>query len=438
MTARYGALIGFLVLATAGCGADAAGTTLGHSAPPSVASSDPEATVNEATVAPKASALTPTAAVPDMALVAADGRAMVVRDGVATEPVDGLIAPDRATLITDTFAAGATTVRWIDLAAATETGSVDIAGDLTVVAADLHGEYVALTGTPLASPGGTDLVVVSPAGVAFRHVYDTELLPEGFANAVTDAGLPFWVFVVEYLGPPSDAPEAPRPYRVRVVDLTTAELGLPFNLRDKGQVVDQEMLGYGRSHALSRRDGLLFTLYRGIGSDDFHNAFVHTLGFGNGVWCLDLPNELALDHLPGAITLTEDESQLLVASGNGLVTEFQIDDVLDPSREPLATRTVQGWTPVDDGSGTALASAGPTLIVGQGTSLRWLDTTSLTEQSFVETTFAIEAVAIDHDGTVTAVGNGVVAQIDRDGTSRASAVLPADFGPVAAVVLLSR
>jgi hypothetical protein len=436
MTARCRAVIGVLVLTAAGCGAEAGGPTLGDSAPPSFAASAPDTTGADTVEEPEASAPTAAATVPDMALVAADGRAVVVRGGVASDPLPGLVAADRATLITHTVADGTTTVRWVDLADGTETGSIDITGDLTVVAAGLHGEFVALTGTPQAAPGGTDLAVVSPDGIAFRHDYDAELLPEGFANALTDAGVPFSVFVVEYLGPPSDAPEAPRPYRVRVVDLTTGGLGLPYNLRDKGQVVDQEMLGYGRSHALSRRDGLLFTLYRGIDADDFHNAFVHTLGFGNGVWCLDLPNELALDHLPGAITLTDDDSRLLVASGNGLVTEFRVDDVLDLNREPLAARTVQGWTPSDEISGTAVASAGHLLIVGQGHTVRWLDTTSLTEQSSFETAFDVESVAVDSDGTVTAAGDGFVAQVGRDGQSLGAMALPAGFGPIASVVLL--
>ena len=107
--------------------------------------------------------------------------------------------------------------------------------------------------------------------------------------------------------------------------------------------------------------------------------------------------------------------------------------MLDPSREPLAARTVQGWVPADNGTGTAVASAGKTLIVGQGNTLRWLDTTSLTEQSAVEMPFEIESVAIDRDGTVTAAGNGFVAQLTGTGESMAAFELPTGFGPIATV-----
>ena len=139
------------------------------------------------------------------------------------------------------------------------------------------------------------------------------------------------MYLLEYL--PADAPTH---YRVRVLYTATGEVGLPVNLRDKATEVDAEMAGISRTQVVSGHDGgLLFTLYRGVaGEGDRHGyAFVHTLGFAGGVWCLDIAPEMELDTQPGALVVAGD--RLVVASANGTVGSYDIAAVLDPTRQPV-------------------------------------------------------------------------------------------------------
>ena len=132
--------------------------------------------------------------------------------------------------------------------------------------------------------------------------------------------MPDTVYLLEYL-----PAEAPTHYRVRVLHTSTGEVGLPVNLRDKSTPVDAEMAGISRTQVVSGHDdGLLFTLYRGVaGEGDRHGyAFVHTLGFAGGVWCLDIAPEMELDRLPGALVVAGD--RLVVASANGTIGSYDI------------------------------------------------------------------------------------------------------------------
>jgi hypothetical protein len=61
-------------------------------------------------------------------------------------------------------------------------------------------------------------------------------------------------------------------------------------------------------------------------------AFVHTLDFGDGVWCLEVDPLLALDEAPGALAAAGD--RLYVASANGFVGSFRISSITDPSESP--------------------------------------------------------------------------------------------------------
>ena len=374
-----------------------------------------------------------------MAIISANGEVVVVRNGVMSKPVDGLVTADSTTLISTTRPSSGlrkpstTTVSWIDLAKGSTRASADLGGSLTAVATDQRGTTVVLTGTDSGSRG-TEMVIAMPTGEVFRRSYTTELLPEGFTDIFAEGkDYPSGLFVVEYLDPPPVTPGAPRRYHVRVLDTTSGELGLPLNLRDKSQTVDEQMLGFGRSHLLSPKNGLLFTLYRGIDDDEAGYGFVHTLGFVNGVWCLQLPDSLQLATLPGALALVDDESKLVVASSNGFVSEFLINDITDPSAEPAPRRTVQAWRSTSE-SGPALDSGGGVILAGQDGVVRWIDAASLTTTASRNWDMQIEAVALAANGDAVIAGSRRISEITPNGDLVAE-IYPS-IRPFARIVLL--
>lgn len=410
-----------LVVALAACGST---TTPSTQATPG----DTAAKVQEQAAAP---------ALPDLALVSQDGMVAVVRNGESSPPVTGIIGADDKTLISTSASGAATKMSWTELKTGAQTASVTVDGSLQALATDVTGKFVALStiGTSL---GTTELVVASPGGELFRRKYSAELVPEGFSNAYTES-LPIGMFVLEYLDPPpTSSVEAPRRYQVRVLDLTTGELGLPLNLRDKSQTVDEQMLGSRRGHIASSENGLLFTLYRGFNDNASTYAFVHTLGFVNGVWCLDLPPELQLQDLPGAMTLATGQTTLLVASSNGYVSEFVISDITDSDHDPLPRRTYRAWHGKDDEAGPTMASFGDRVVVGQGPTLRWIDTTTLQQMADVEWDMEIDAVAMLATGDALAVGSGRVSQIAPEGVLIAELPLPSGLGTVDHLLVLNQ
>lgn len=436
-------LVAALVLSAAGCGADAAGTAP-SSVPPSPADATTATTeparpvpLETSTTRPPAAEL---AALADMAVVSRDGQIVVVRHGVMSSPVEGMVAADRQTLISVSHhgvgsAVPTTTVAWVRLTDDIEQGRTVLAGELDAIATDPTGRFIALTGP--APDGGTEVVIAAPHGEVFRRAYAEELLPEGFGN-VPDGSLqvPIEMFVVEYLDPPPADASAPRRYRVRVLDTSTGELGLPFNLRNKGQTVDEQMLGFGRTHVLSPSNGLLFTLYRGIDADEANYAFVHTLGFVNGVWCLQLPLDLDLGNLPGAVVLVDGESRLLVASANGYMSEFVIADITASVQEPAPRRTEPVWRGGASAGAPALASSGHGILVGQDEVVRWVDAATLTVVGELRWDMQVEAVALLANDDAIAAGTGRISQISPAGDLLAELPLPGGFGPVATIALL--
>ena len=389
---------------------------------------------------PDNSTVAPSDVMPNVALVSATGQVITIRDGDVSEPVAGLVAADGESMIRTNPAGDDTTVGWVGLSDGLVTDAITVAGSMRAVALDVSGEFVALVSLDPPSPNGTEIVVVDASGERFRRSYDSELLPEGFANFFVEGGLPGGLFVQEFLDPPDADPDAPRWYQVRVLDLATGDLALPLNLRDKGQVVDEQMLGFSRTHLESAANGLLFTLYRGIADDASDYAFVHTLGFVNGVWCLELPRELSLEWELGGLGLLDDERMLLVASANGYVTEFLISDITDfadPDSVPTARRTVRAWTPESGAGGPAVATSDGVIVVGQGQTLRWLDPDTLTETSSLPVDTQIESLAIADDGSVLVVGLGRLHRIQpKGGAVVASATLPAGFDATARIVEL--
>lgn len=443
-----------MAILLAGCGAQAAttdsspaaGQAASQGAPTSETASTPSAADSVPLPTDPGTSTAPTATpqpldrMPDLAIVSGDGHVAVVHDGIMGTAQKGLLTADSSAVIaTESATTGgkpATRVTWRSIRGGTDIAAITLDGDLTAIATDPSGKAVAFTGANADSPGGTVVVVATPEGEQFRRAYASELQPEGFTNIYIDnSPIPAGLFVIEYLDPPPADHTAPRRYRVRVADTHSGDLALPSDLRVKGQTVDEQMLGFGRTHVLSPVNGLLFTLYRGIDSDEKGYAFVHTLGFINGVYCLDLPQALDLATLPGAVALLDHESELAVVSANGTVAEFAISDITDASKTPAPITTAPVWTGAD-ASSPAVAASGPTLLVGQADALRWIDTTSLTVSSIQHWDMQIEAVSLLPDGNALAAGTRRISEITPDGRLTAELPLPADFGKVARVVTL--
>lgn len=280
---------------------------------------------------------------PSFVVVDADGRVGVIEaDGSARELRDD--AWDRVVSLDGSYAVstvrapdGGTEVVWDELASGEVLGSMWEAGaDMVAAATQVGGHLTALVNRasePLegAIAGGREATLITLASPDQGHVagfkFSGNFVPEAIGSTLRADGVPAQIFLLEYL--PADAPTH---YRVQVLDTATGQLSLPLNLRDKlGPPVDQEMAGVTRGQVLAEQHGLLFTLYRGT-SDMPHGhpyAFVHTLDLFDGVWCLDIPAELQLDELPGALAVAGD--RLYVASANGRVGAYDIGDIREPS-----------------------------------------------------------------------------------------------------------
>jgi hypothetical protein len=205
------------------------------------------------------------------------------------------------------------------------------------------------------------IVLASPAGEQWRTTLAGNYVPEAFSRATDPAGMPSEVYLLEYF--PATAPTF---YRVRVLSTATGEVALPLNLRNKVQQVDERMAGISRSQVVASDHGLLFTLYRGTidGTPDGDPyAFVHTLDFEGGVWCLDVDPSLALDVLPGSLAVGGD--RLYVASANGLVGSFPIPSITDGDLSPFMDWTTR-VSPGDDDAPPIAANADGVYVAPPG------------------------------------------------------------------------
>ena len=263
--------------------------------------------------------------------------------------------------------AGDTKVAWDSVPSMEVVGGTVLEGEeLEVATTQADGRIAALVdpaspalaGAIAGGRSSTTVVIASPReGEVARFELDGNVVPEAFGSTPGPGGLPAQIFMLEYL-----PAEAPTRYRVRVLDTATGAMSLPVNLRDKlGPRVDQEMAGVSRDQVLARDGGLLFTLYRGTDQmpDGHPYAFVHTLDLFDGVWCLDVPAEMELEHVPGALATYGD--LLYVASANGTVGAYSIADLVEPSG-PVTMRWVSRVVAGGDDEAPSIA-AGPDGVV---------------------------------------------------------------------------
>ena len=231
----------------------------------------------------------------------------------------GLMGPGGQVVVSSDTFGDRSTIAWHDVRTDTISASIEIDGEVRPTAIAEDGKLVALIGR---DGDTTTVVLATPTqGEVRRWTYDALLVPEAFANAFDPSGdgLPIGVFALEYFTNDS--------YRVRVIDTATGELGLPLNLRNKGQTVDQVMTAVSRMAVFDPVNQLLFTLYQDAEGWEGAGSFIHTLGLVNGVWCLDVPAELALAENAGTLAVSPDGSRLYAASGGGGVAGFLVSDL---------------------------------------------------------------------------------------------------------------
>ena len=398
----------------------------------SPAATAPSATAPSATAGSQtAGSQAPQASVgfPPLTLLASDSTvAMYDGTGRAVELSGILTAGGDAVVSATTDVPGSTRVEWHRVPTGDLLAGHVIDGDLTVSAVSSDGTLAALTD---AEPGGTsttsNIVVVNRNdGVLGQWSLAGNVVPEAFANAYVAEGngMPIGVFAIEYLK--ADV------YRVRVIDTATGELGLPLNLRDKSQTVDEAMTAVSRTAVFDRRNELLFTLYQGTVDDmEDQYAFIHTLGLINGVWCLEVPEQLDLGEHTGALAVTPVGDRLYVASPNGGVASYRVSDLTDINAEPVAETVAQ----LDlSGSRVAIAATGDEVVVAFGSTVARLDPVTLAVRDTFVWDMGIEAVAVTDNSDVIIAGDARMTRISADHRLVAERPLPAGLAEVTGIV----
>jgi hypothetical protein len=282
-----------------------------------------------------------------VALIDRDGQLGILTDGAVSNKwvkFTAFPSPDRSTAVMTLGPhidgiGPERPVMWASLSDGEPLAEQTMRTSSELTATSLDGTFAGFTTRSAEAAPGTiagarttsDIEIISrDDGSVFRQQLDGNFVPEAFSRSTSADGVPTLVFLLEYF-----PAQAPRFYRVRVLSTETGDVSLPLNLRNKLEQVDERMAGLSRSQVVAEDHGLLFTLYRGTidGTPDGEPyAFVHTLDFADGVWCLEVDPQLELDRVPGSLAVGGD--RLYVASANGFVGAYPIPSLSDPNLSP--------------------------------------------------------------------------------------------------------
>jgi hypothetical protein len=323
---------------------------------------------------------------------------------------------------------GKTMVEWHQLRNDQIEPPVRLDGDFRPAAVAQDGKLAALISSGATS---TTVVLAAPStGELRRWTFDSVLVPEAFANAFDPAaadGLPMGVFVIEYL--------AKNTYRVRVIDTATGQLGLPLNLRDKGQTVDEVMTAVSRTAVFEPNNQLLFTLYQdATESGENVGSFIHTLGLFNGVWCLDVPKELGLADHPGALAVSPDGARLYAASSIGGVAGYAVGDITTVGPGMPEARAVVKLAPAVDA--VAIGASDNEVVVALGGSIFRRDPATLAGRDYFTWDMTVQALTVLNDGSIIIVGSGRMTLVSPDDQILDERILPAGIGEVTRVAVI--
>jgi hypothetical protein len=393
---------------------------LGACGAPAATSTAPDATVAAITDAE--------AAFPErLAVTTKDGQVLTFSPHEAPVVTAGVMAPTGEVVVSASTMAGRTTIEWHHVRTDEISASVQIDGDFRPSAVAQDGKLVALIGSTATS---TTVVLATPSGGEERRwTFDATLVPEAFANAYeTGSELPIGVFVIEYLDTNT--------YRVRVIDTATGELGLPLNLRDKGQTVDEIMTAVSRTAVFDSQNQLLFTLYQDAteGGENV-GSFIHTLGLINGVWCLDVPRELGLADRPGALAVSPDGARLFAASSTGGVAGYNVADITTYGPDMPTARATAALG--GEATRAAVGASDSEVVVALDGRLNRLDPVTLAVRDSFTWDMDVEALTVLDDGSLIIVGTGRMTMVSPDDRLIAERILPGDFAEITRVSVIS-
>lgn len=361
-----------------------------------------------------------------IALTTKDGQILTFSPHSDPVVTPGVMAPSGKVVVSASFMAGRTMVEWHHLRNDEISASVQVDGDFRPTAVAQDGKLVALIGS---SGTSTTVVLATPSeGEVRRWTFDAVLVPEAFANAFeTGSDLPMGVFVIEYL--------AAHTYRVRVIDTKTGTLGLPLNLRDKSQTVDEIMTAVSRTAVFEPNNQLLFTLYQdATEGGEKVGSFIHTLGLFNGVWCLDVPGELGLADHPGALAVNPSGSRLFAASSTGGVAGYVVSDITNfgpEMPEARATAALGG-----EATRAAIGASDEEVVVALDGRIYRLDPATLEVRDAFTWDMSVEGLTELGDGSLIIVGTGRMTMVSPDDHIMAERTLPAGTGEVTRVAVV--